>query len=113
MGLIALSLPGRMHNGNSQMCTVPDSEVSLAGQEGRWETQGHTDPLRSFLVEPQFYIQSLGFKIQPLRDPQELFRNFKSKPLGGDPGKDLPLSKSEVFICRMGVLSLSLWRGAK
>lgn len=30
VGLIALSLPGGMHNGNSQTCTVPDSEVSLA-----------------------------------------------------------------------------------
>ena len=39
----------------------------------------HTDPSRSFLVEPQFCIQSLGFKIQPSRDPQEFFRNFKSR----------------------------------
>lgn len=53
-----------MHNGNSQACTVPDSEVSLAGQ-GLMGNSGPYRPFEVFLMEPQFYIQSLGFKIQP------------------------------------------------
>lgn len=53
-------------------------------------------------MEPQFYIPVPGFPRDPaFKGSQRLFRNFRVEPLGGDPGKDLPLSKPEVFICRM------------